>query len=99
LKKPPHKAKASHTGRKYYRNYIGRDKKNLSKYVARMKRRGTFRERKGITKTRTQSGATRQYRDVRAHCARYAVQVLLAAHCFRTAGDRVQIPGMALLEL
>ena len=50
-KKPPHKAKASHTGRKYERNYVGRSKKNgVTKYVARMKRRGTFRERKGISK-------------------------------------------------
>ena len=49
--KTPHKAKPSHTGRKHERNYLGRDKRKsggITKYVARMKRRGTFRERKGI---------------------------------------------------
>lgn len=45
--KAPHKAKPTRKGRKYFRNYVGRDRRNLTKYVARMKKRGTYRTRKG----------------------------------------------------
>lgn len=48
--KPPHKAKPTHKGRKYGRNFPGHTRSGHpdSKYVIRMKQRGTYRTRKGI---------------------------------------------------
>ncbi len=51
--KPPHKAKPTHKMRKHERNFLGRSKQKsngVTKYVARMKKRGTYRLRKGIQK-------------------------------------------------
>lgn len=55
--KQPHKAKATHTGRKHFRNFTGNphclsrnNRSGITKYVARMKKRGTYRTRKGIQK-------------------------------------------------
>jgi hypothetical protein len=42
----------SKRGRKFWRNYIGRDKAKGSKYVERKKRQGTYKIRKSHSKKR-----------------------------------------------